>query len=109
MQKINPYEYYNDLLGVKIKYLVSNRDNAPESLRLISRRALNARINSKTRCEKRLRRPALGFDALIEFNSLSQEWRDRITARFGAPIEQIKQSWFSKHYILTMLLFLILF
>lgn len=98
MQKVNPYEYYENKLGVKIKYLISNRNDALESLQLISRRALNARINSKTCTEKRLRRASLGFEALIEFNSLSQEWRDRITVKFGAPVEQIKESWFAKHY-----------
>lgn len=99
MQKVNPYEYCNEKLGVKIKFLVSDKNSQPESLRLISGRALNARINSKTCNEKGLRKGSWSYDALIEFNSLSQEWRDSITVKFGAPVEQIKESWFAKHYV----------
>lgn len=99
MQKINPYEYCEDKLGVKTKYLTSDKNSNLESLRLISSRALNARINSKTCCEKQLRKGSWGYEALIEFNSLCQEWRDRITVKFGNPAEQIKESWFAKHYL----------
>ncbi|MCI2229550.1 hypothetical protein MC378_10260 [Polaribacter sp. MSW13] len=99
MQKTNPYEYYEDKLGVKIKFLISDKSRSSESLDLIKYRSLSHRMNSKTCSEKQLRRSSLGLDALIEFNSLSQEWRDRITVKFGAPVEQIKQSWFAKHYI----------
>lgn len=99
MQKVNPYEYHEDKLGVKIKYLTSDKNSHLESLRLISGRALNSRVNSKTCVEKQLRKGSWSYDALIEFNSLCQEWRDRITVKFGAPQEQIKQSWFAKHYL----------
>ena len=100
MQKVNPYEYYNDKLGVKTKYIINDEDLRDENtLLLISVNALGKRMRSKTMTEKQLRRSSLGLDALIEFNSLSQEWRDRITVKFGNPEAQIKQSWFSKHYI----------
>ena len=99
MQKINPFEYYEDKLGVKIKYVISDKSKSLDSLGLISYKALNGRVKSKTCTEKQLRRSSLGLDALIEFNSLSQEWRDRITVKFGNPIEQIKESWFAKHYL----------
>jgi hypothetical protein len=99
MQKINPFEYYEDQLGVKIKYVISDKSKSIDSLGLISYKALNGRVKSKTCTEKQLRRSSLGLDALIEFHSLSQEWRDRITVKFGDPIEQIKESWFSKHYL----------
>lgn len=100
MLKINPYEYNDEKLGVKIKYLIKDINFRDEnSLCLISTNALARRMKSKTCSEKRLRYPSLGFESLIEFNSLSQEWRDRITVKFGEPIEQIKESWFAKHYI----------
>ena len=99
MQKTNPYEYYDNKLGVKIKFLISDKSRSSESLDLIRYRSLSHRMNSKTCTEKQLRRSSLGLDALVEFNSLSQEWRDRIAIRFGAPAEQIKKSWFSTHYL----------
>jgi hypothetical protein len=99
MQKINPYEYYEDKLGVKMKYLISDTFKSIDTLGLIRYKALYGRCSSKTCTEKQLRRSSLGIDALIEFNSLSQEWRDRITVKFGNPTEQIKESWFAKHYL----------
>ena len=100
MQKINPFEYCNEKLGVKVKYLIKDIELRDEnSLCLISANALGKRMKSKTCLEKRLRMPSLGFDSLIEFDSLSVEWRDRITVKFGKPVEQIKESWFAKHYL----------
>jgi hypothetical protein len=55
-------------------------------------------MDSKTCCEKQLRRGSLGIDALILFSSLSREWKDNITAKFGSPKEEIKKSWFAQHY-----------
>lgn len=94
-----PYEYYEKKLGLKIKYLIFDRDFHSESVKLISWNALNKRTRSNTCHEKQLRRASLGCDALIEFSSLSQEWKDRITTKFGKPQEEIKKSWFSQHYI----------
>ncbi|MBS9774822.1 MAG: hypothetical protein KGV59_06680, partial [Tenacibaculum sp.] len=98
--KETPYEYYNDKLGIKIKFLVSTENKRhKKSLALISYKALNKRFKSKTCTEKQLRRASLGFDALVSFNSLCQEWRDLITTTFGKPKEEAKQSYFAKHYI----------
>ncbi len=98
MQKVNPYEYYENKLGVKIKFLISDKSKDLNTLSLIKYTSLYNRMKSKTCTEKQLRRSSLGYDALIEFNSLCQEWRDRITVKFGAPVAQIKESWFAKHY-----------
>lgn len=94
-----PYEYHDKKLGFKIKYLIFDRDFHTESLRIISYKAINQRMNSKTQSEKQLRRASLGCDALVEFNSLSQDWKDRITTKFGKPQEEVKKSWFAQHYI----------
>lgn len=91
------FEYYNEILGVKTKYLTTDR-NHPESLRLISYNALYKRCQSDTQPEKELRRGSLGFEALVEFDSLSREWRDALELAFGKPKEKIKQSFFAKHY-----------
>lgn len=99
MEKSNPYEYYDNKLGVKVKFLISNRNKSPESLCLMTYRSLKKRMDSSTCCEKQLRRGSLGQDALILFSSLSQEWKDAIAIKFGKPKAEIKKSWFADHYI----------
>lgn len=94
-----PYEYYEKKLGFKIKYLIFDRDFHNDSLKLISYKAINGRMKSKTCSETQLRRASLGCDALVLFNSLSQDWKDRITTKFGKPQEEVKKSWFAQHYI----------
>ena len=60
------------------------------SLSLISYKAINKRIRSKTCCEKQLRRASLGYDALILFSSLGEDWKQAIIKEFGEPIEKVK-------------------
>lgn len=96
--KSNPYEFYNNKLGIKISYLISDRNSNMESLKLITYNALHRRMNSETCTEKQLRRGSLNNDALIQFNSMSQNWRDNITIKFGSPKQEIKKSWFANHY-----------
>src|SRR5690606_16715945 len=93
-----PFEYHEDKLGVKVKFLTTDR-GCDESLKLISYRALKKRIDSPTQPERQLRRASLGFDALIDFDSLIQEWRDALVMKFGKPAEQVRESFFAKHYI----------
>ncbi|MDB4158110.1 hypothetical protein N9609_01320, partial [bacterium] len=95
----NPYEHYNNKLGIKIKFLISDRDKSDVSFCFIRYNALYKRMRSKTCCEKELRRASLGYDALVLFSSLSQDWKDAITTKFGQPIEEVKKSWFAQHYI----------
>ncbi|MEO7977737.1 hypothetical protein [Flavobacterium sp.] len=94
-----PYEYHDKKLGFKIKYLIFDRDFHTESIKVISYKAINGRMNSNTCHEKQLRRASLGFDALIEFSSLCLEWKERITVKFGKPQEEVKKSWFANHYV----------
>ncbi|WP_053056694.1 hypothetical protein [Tenacibaculum mesophilum] len=95
-----PYEYHKSKLGVKLKYLVSDLSKSHlNGLGLISYRALKKRMDSNTCSEKQLRRGSLGYEALVEFNSLSQEWRDRLSVKFGAPKPEATKSWFSQHYV----------
>lgn len=94
-----PYEYHDKKLGFKIKYLIFDRDLHSESIKVISYKAINGRMNSNTCHEKQLRRASLGFDALVEFSSLCLEWKERITVKFGKPQEEVKKSWFASHYI----------
>ena len=99
MSKETPYEYYDKKLGVKIKFLIFDRHFHPYSLKLISYKAINSRMNSKTCSEQQLRRASLGCDALALHSSLCQEWKDMLVVHFGTPKEEIKKSWFAQHYV----------
>ena len=96
MNEITPYEYYNDKLGVKIKFLISDGNKDEQSLCVIKSRALRWRMDSDTCSEKRLRRASLGCDALIEYRSLSQEWQDMLALKFDNPPKKVKESFFAK-------------
>ena len=93
-----PYIYYNNKLGFKISYLTSDRKNHKDSLKLICYRSLKHRMDSKTCTEIQLKEGNWSGGALILFSSLSREWKDAITAKFGSPKEEIKKSWFAQHY-----------
>lgn len=94
----NPYEYYGNKLGVKIKFLIYDTSSHNESLMLIAYRTLKKRVDSKTCTETQLRRASLNYDALVLHSSLSQNWRDSLTVKFGSPKTEIKRSWFADHY-----------
>ena len=94
----NPYENYNNKLGVKICFLICDRNSHNETLGVISYNALNKRIISKTCTETQLRRASLNYDALVLHSSLSQDWKDSLTMKFGSPKTEIKRSWFADHY-----------
>lgn len=98
MNKVNPYEFLDGVLGVKIKYLISDRNKADESLCLITYRALKKRMDSDTAAEKQLRRGSLGVDALVAYNTLQADWKEDLTRMFGKAPEVVKQDYFSAHY-----------
>lgn len=96
-----PFVYHDKKLGVKINYLYYDKTKPyhEDSLKLITYKALNGRFNSETAHEIQLRRGSLTCPALALFSSLSQEWRDLLTLKFGKPKEEIKKSWFAQHYV----------
>jgi hypothetical protein len=96
-----PFIYHDKKLGVKINYLYFDKTKPyhEESLKLITYKALNGRFNSDNASEVQLRRGSLTCPALALFSSLSQEWRDLLTLKFGKPKEEIKKSWFAQHYV----------
>ena len=47
----HPYEYYNNHIGIKIKFLTTDQCHE-ESIRKITVNALGKRMRSKTCCEK---------------------------------------------------------
>lgn len=94
-----PYEFHEKKLGVKIKYLIFDRHFHPDSIKVISYKAINGRMKSGTCTEQQLRRASLGSDALVLHSSLVQEWKDLLALHFGKPKEEIKKSWFAQHYV----------
>ncbi|AUS04519.1 hypothetical protein [Pseudotamlana carrageenivorans] len=92
-----PYQFYNEKLGVKIKFLTTTR-NHEDSIRVISYKALNGRMRSDTCTEKELRRGCFGHDALILHDSISREWKDRLKLKFGNPPELVKKAYFAGFY-----------
>lgn len=93
----SPYQYYDNKLGFKVSFIVSDGNNE-KSLNLIKGRTLRSRMASKTSTEKRLRYPCLNHESLILFSSLSPVWREQIVLKFGEPKKEIKKSWFSENY-----------
>ncbi|WP_417289646.1 hypothetical protein [Corallibacter sp.] len=99
MRDESPFVHYNNKLGVKIKFLTSDRKPHANSLQLISYRALKKRMDSSSCTEKQLRNGSWGGGALILYSSLCRDWKDALTTTFGNPKEEIKRSWFADHYI----------
>ncbi len=93
-----PYKFYDGKLGFKVNHLTTDRCHE-DSLKLISYRSIYNRMKSKTQCEKELRRASLGNPALVLFSSLSREWKDSITVKWGEPEKEATKSWFAQHYV----------
>lgn len=94
----NPYEYYDNKLGVKIGFLIFDRNAHPGTIGVISYNALNKRVLSKTCVESGLRKASWSGDALVLHSSLCQDWKDNLTLKFGNPKTEIKRSFFASHY-----------
>lgn len=98
MNSITPFEYYDGKLGVKMSFLISDRNFHEKSLRFICYNALYKRMQSDKKSERQLRRASLNYDALIEFSTLCREWKDSLAFAFGIPKIEVKKSWFAQHY-----------
>lgn len=95
----SPYEYYNDILGIKTKYLIDdNKTCHSSSLRLVRARTLRHRMKSPTCTEKQLRKGSWSYDSLVIFNSLNATWRELIVQNFGESKKEVPKSFFAKHY-----------
>ena len=94
----SPYKFYDGKLGFKVNHLTTDRCHE-DSLKLISYRSIYNRMKSKTQCEKELRRASLGNPALVLFSSLSREWKDSITVKWGEPEKEAIKNWFAQHYV----------
>lgn len=97
---MTPYEYYNNQLGVKVKFLTSDCNQHESSICVIRYRALRLRIERPSSREAELRRACLNNDALILYSSIEQPWKDALTLKFGAPQENIRRTFFQESYVL---------
>lgn len=98
MTKTEVYELHEGKVGVKVKYLISDRNAAPDSLALISYISLYKRIKKHGSSERELRRGANNREALVDFYSLNQAWRNALIMKFGEPKEEARKSFFSTFY-----------
>ena len=96
-----PFEYHEGKLGIKIKFLIKNDkvvSSHSKSLKVVNYGALYQRMKSKSCSEKELRRASLGFEALVVYDSLCEDWRSMLVERFGKPPQEVRQSFFEKYY-----------
>lgn len=95
----SPYEYHNNILGFKLKFLISDADRkAVSSLELIKYRSLVWRLDSESSCEQWLRKASRSNCALVEFSTLPLAWKKIISQHFGEPIKVASQTLFQKHF-----------
>lgn len=101
MIKETPFEYHADKLGVKLSFLISSckdKKAHPSSLAFMKYRSLKKRLDSKTCAEQQLRCAHLNAPALVAWDSLSQDWKNKLIEAFGEPKSQVRKSWFSQQY-----------
>lgn len=91
-----PFEYHNDQLGVKARYLITGKNAAENSIQVIGERGLQHRISNGY--IKRLRPNGPNTPMLVSWLTLPPEWQRTLIDTFGEPAKQLKQSWFEKHY-----------
>lgn len=99
MDKETPYEFYDGKLGIKMRFLISDRNFHPDSLMIDKYRTLKKRLDNPSKTETQLRGGCFGNDALILFSSLDRNTKDAITVKFGNPKTEVKKSWFAQHYM----------
>ena len=99
MNTNNPYEYFEDVLGVQAYFLFSTYKTKiahPKSLKLIGYNGLSSLIRRGV--ITRLRKQGPGSPMLLEFGSLPERWQELLVDVFGEPKEKIKESFFESQY-----------
>lgn len=97
---MTPYEYHESKLGVKIKFLISDRNKDNHSLCVIKYRAIRKRMDVSSSKEVELRRACLNTEGLILYSTIEQAWKDALTLKFGPPQENIRRTFFQENYFL---------
>jgi hypothetical protein len=94
----SPYEYYQNKLGVKISFLVSDKNVHQKSLHLMCYRSFKKRMDSETCREIQLRPGSFAHSALVQFDSLHPDWQNQLVLVFGAAPQNIRKTLFAKLY-----------
>ena len=95
--KVTPYEYYDDKLGVQARFLFDGEHAHERSLKLIGLRGLRQRIQRKG--IGRLRRQAPGYPMLVLWSSLPVAWQNLLIKAFGEPQKQVRKALFARLYV----------
>lgn len=96
---MNPYENYNNCIGVQAKYLYDGGKAKPtveKSLRLLSYDSLNYKL--KNQGIKKLRPQGPNTPLLVCFKSLPTQWQKLLVQSFGEPQKQARQTLFEQYY-----------
>jgi hypothetical protein len=93
----NPYEYYNDILGIQARFIFEGEYAHEESLRLIGERGLQLRVERGSIIRLRNRGP--GSPALLKWDTLPDQWQSLCIQAFGEPKEKVRKTLFEEHYI----------
>ena len=96
MIKENPYEYYNNLLGVQSRFIVSGRDGHPDSLQLITGIGLRKKIERGHVIRLRMRGP--NTPALVTFDTLPVKWQEAFIRVWGDPPKLVRKSLFEQNF-----------
>lgn len=94
----SPYEYYNKQLGVKMRYLISDRNRHEKSLCVDQYRTFKKRLDNPNTCEKQLRTACFGCDALVQFSTLPRVVKDALVARWGDGHVSVEKNHFKQAY-----------
>lgn len=100
MHKENPYEYYENKLGVQGRFIFSGKNAHPDSLCLISDSGFRYKIERGNIV--RLRKGCLNTPMLVSFESLPLKWQEGIVNIWGEAQKQIQQTLFERNYIRDM-------
>ncbi len=99
MNKSNPYEYHDGILGVQARFLFEggkDRDTHRDSLQLIGYFGLSKKVERGQIV--RLRTGCTNYPQLLRWDTLPERWRELVVKSFGNPPEMVRKSIFERHY-----------
>lgn len=93
------YDTFNDKIGVRLAYVVSDMDKAmPQSLALISYSAYEKRAARTEGFRLRTAR-GNGNDVLLSWSNLPHDWQQKLIATFGDPTKEARPNLVEQFYL----------
>lgn len=93
----NPYEYYEQKLGVQGRFLFDGKNAHADSLCLIGERGLQMKVEREQIIK--LRTAAINLPMLVQFNTLPQKWQDAVVRAWGDPPKLVHRTLFEKNFV----------